>query len=347
MVSRQISIFSTCPHSRDALPGEYLRRVQSVARWSERSGCRGILIYANNSIVDPWLVAQHILASTNTLCPLVAVQPGYMHPFTAAKMVASLGMMYGRRIYLNMIAGGFQNDLRALNDHTPHDARYRRLTEYTLIVQQLLASDQSVTFEGDYYTVRNLRIQPTLSPELFPGIMISGSSPAGAKAAARTNATAIKYPERVEDEERLFSSRTGPCGVRMGIIARSTDDEAWQVAHQRYPAQRRGKILHRIARSISDSYWHRRLSDRARTIASEKNAYWLGPFENYHTFCPQLVGSYDRVAQELRGYMNIGHDTFILDIPASEAELEHIHEAFAKAGASGNTLAPHHQLYSI
>ena len=125
-------------------------------------------------IVDPWLVAQHILASTNALCPLVAVQPGYMHPFTAAKMVTSLGMMYGRRIYLNMIAGGFQNDLRALNDHTPHDDRYRRLTEYTLIIQQLLASDQGVTFEGDYYTVRNLRLQPTLPPELFPEIMISG-----------------------------------------------------------------------------------------------------------------------------------------------------------------------------
>ncbi len=347
MVSRQISIFSTCPHSRDESSQDYLSRVRNVAEWSERCGCHGMLIYADNSIVDPWLVAQHVLATTKSICPLVAVQPAYMHPFTAAKMVASLGLMYGRRIYLNMIAGGFRNDLLALNDQTPHDDRYHRLTEYTLIMQQLLASDQSVTFEGDYYTVRNLRIQPTLPPELFPGIMISGSSPAGAMAAVQTNAISIKYPERVVDEERHLSMQNGPCGVRMGIIARPTDEEAWQVAHQRYPAQRRGKILHRLARKISDSHWHRQLSLRAQTAVSDKSAYWLGPFENYHTFCPQLVGSYERVAHELRGYMNIGHDTFILDIPASESELRHIRTAFSKTGATGGSPRPHRQLHTI
>ena len=90
--------------------------------------------------MDPWLVSQIIIQSTEALCPLVAVQPVYMHPYSVAKMVASVGHLYGRRIYLNMVAGGFKNDLEALNDMTPHDRRYDRLIEYTAVIKELLAS---------------------------------------------------------------------------------------------------------------------------------------------------------------------------------------------------------------
>jgi hypothetical protein len=32
---------------------------------------------------------------------------------------------------MNMLAGGFKNDLITMNDSTPHDRRYDRPTEYT------------------------------------------------------------------------------------------------------------------------------------------------------------------------------------------------------------------------
>ena len=83
---------------------------------------------------NPWLVSQLIIEATERLCPLVAIQPVYMHPYSVAKMVTSLAHLYGRRLYLNMVAGGFVNDLAALNDTTPHDRRYERLVEYTTII---------------------------------------------------------------------------------------------------------------------------------------------------------------------------------------------------------------------
>ncbi|MCH2203126.1 MAG: LLM class flavin-dependent oxidoreductase [Fuerstiella sp.] len=331
MVARQNSVFSTCPQSKNEIPQDYLNRVRTVAQWSERFGCRGILVYADNGIVDPWLVTQEILQHTTELCPLVSVQPVYMHPYTVAKMVASLGHLYNRQIYLNMIAGGFRNDLIALNDNTLHDDRYLRLTEYTEIIRQLLSSDRSVTFEGRYYNVHNLKMTPPLSAELFPGIMMSGSSPAGAVAAAEVGAIAVKYPERVGDEPMIEPELAGPSGVRIGIITRNTTAEAWQVAHERFPADRRGQMLHRLAMQVSDSCWHQQLSKMANESAAKDNPNWLGPFENYRTFCPYLVGSYERVAQELRRYIDIGHDTFILDIPSSENELMHINIAFRQA----------------
>src|SRR5207237_9496798 len=110
-----LQVFSTCPSSL-ITPDNYLERVTQVARWSEHAGCTGILIYTDNSLVDPWLVAQKVIESTTLLSPLVAVQPVYMHPFAAAKMVASLGFLHGRRVFLNMVAGGFKNDVTALTD---------------------------------------------------------------------------------------------------------------------------------------------------------------------------------------------------------------------------------------
>ena len=134
-----IDVFSACPSSSTVDGHAYIQRVRDVARWSEQYGCKGILVYTDNSLIDAWLVSQIVIQHTTRLCPLVAVQPVYMHPYTVAKMVTSLGDLYGRRMYLNMVAGGFKNDLTALNDITPHDKRYDRLREYTLIIKGLLA----------------------------------------------------------------------------------------------------------------------------------------------------------------------------------------------------------------
>src|SRR5690606_27539223 len=109
-------------------------------------------------------------------------QPVYMHPYTVAKMVSSLAYLYERPVDLNMLAGGFKNDLVALGDHTPHDERYERTTEYALIVKRLLAGE-AVTVDGRYYDVKNLRLTPPLPDELMPRFLISGSSPAGLAAA--------------------------------------------------------------------------------------------------------------------------------------------------------------------
>jgi alkanesulfonate monooxygenase len=327
-------VFSTCPQSKGA-DDEYLSRVAEIARWSEEAGCEGMLVYTDNSLVDPWLVTQVALQSTERLCPLVAVQPVYMHPYSVAKMVASLAFMHGRRIYLNMLAGGFKNDLVALGDETPHDDRYLRTVEYTKIVTGLLEGE-TVTQSGRYYEVKNLRLTPEVPAELRPGLLMSGSSPAGLAAAEEIGATPVKYPKPPGEEE--LSGEAG-FGVRIGIVARDDADEAWRVAHERFPDTREGQIAHKVAMGVSDSHWHKQLSGRDGGDAAggeEPHPYWLWPFKNYHTFCPYLVGTHERVAEEVAGYMKLGAGTFILDIPASGEELEHIGKVFSTARASAS-----------
>jgi alkanesulfonate monooxygenase len=325
-----VEIFSTTPQSKDVDQAEYLKRVEDVARWSDEAGYRGILVYTDNGIVDPWLVSQIILQSTKQLAPLVAIQPIYMHPYTAAKMVSTLAFLHERRLYLNMLAGGFKNDLIALNDETPHDDRYVRTVEYTQIMKALLSSPDPVSFEGKYYKVTNLKMTPPLPEALYPGILISGSSDAGLAAAREIGATAVKYPkppgEEVDQRGDVIDS-----GVRVGIIAREDSDEAWRVGRERFPEDRKGQITHKVAMKVSDSQWHKQLSELGEQPVSDENPYWLGPFENYNTFCPYLVGSYDRVADEVARYISLGFTTFILDIPPSAEEIEHTAVVFDRA----------------
>ncbi len=325
-----IKVFSTCPPVREVERRLYAGRVAEVARWSEAAGCEGILVYTDNGMLDPWLVAQLIVQATERLCPLVAVQPVYMHPYSVAKMVSTLAHLHGRRTYLNMVAGGFRNDLLALGDDTPHDERYDRVTEYTEIIVRLTAGAGPVSHDGRFYRVKNLRLTPPVAPDRAPGVMISGSSPAGMAAARALNAIAIKYPRPAGEEESHFGD-PDECGMRIGVVAREGAEEAWRVALARFPEDRQGRIAHRLAMQVSDSHWHRQLSELAHDAAAGGNPYWLGPFKNYKTFCPYLVGDYGSVAEELRRYMALGFSTFVLDIPASEEELGHVRSAFRRA----------------
>jgi len=324
----RIAVFSTCPPVTDGTQG-YRQRVIEVARWSERAGCEGILIYTDNRQLDPWLTAQLVLEHTERLSPLVAVQPIYMHPYSVAKMVTSLAVLFGRRVHLNMVCGGFKNDLAVLDDDTPHDRRYQRLVEYTSIVQRLLTGGPPLCFEGELYRLSGLRLTPALPPHLQPDIFVSGSSSAGVAAARALGAVAVQYPGPEAADHPLDGTEGLRRGIRIGIIARESEAEAWQVAHRRFAPDRAGQLTHQLAAKISDSVWHRRLSAiDASAGAAGDQPYWLVPFQNYKSMCPYLVGSRRRVRDELGRYFEMGFDRVILDVPPDEEELQETRAAF-------------------
>ena len=328
-------LYSTAPPYRGEDPGDYARHVASVARWSEQAGCSGILVYTDNGLLDPWLCAQIVLQSTREIVPLVAVQPFYMHPYSVAKMISTLTFLYGRRIDLNMVAGGFKNDLVALGDDTPHDRRYDRLIEFTTIITRLVAGAGPVTFQGEFFRVQNLTLTPKVPRELQPRVLASGSSEAGLAAARALGALPVHYPAPAAELGETSKREDGTFGIRVGIVARDAEDDAWEIARKRFPEDRAGQLTHQLAMKVSDSSWHHRLSGLAKEQA-ERDAYWMVPFTNYKTFCPYLVGTYDRVGAELAHYFEKGCSTMILDVPIGAEELEHVTRAIRQGSAQAS-----------
>jgi alkanesulfonate monooxygenase len=329
---KPLRVFSTCPAS-NLVTGDYRAAMKEAAVLSERAGCEGMLVYTDNGLLDPWLVSQLILECTTSIAPLVAVQPVYMHPYSVAKMVTTLGALHGRRVALNFVAGGFKNDLIALDDNTPHDRRYDRIVEYVTIINGLLRGD-TVTLEGEFYRVRNLRLTPPLDAALLPTVTLSGSSEAGNTAAAKIGAIAVEYPKPVQEYGSEPKEDGRDRGIRIGIVARERSDEAWRAARERFPEDRKGQLKHELAMKVSDSEWHKQLSKIDPASREESDPYWLIPFQHYKTFCPYLVGDYDRVAAEVSRYVRAGYSTIILDVPESAREMEHIGEVLRRAAAA-------------
>jgi len=326
-----IDVISTCPASTEVTHTLYLQQVINVARWSEAWGCAGTLIDADYSLVDPWLVAYTILRHTRTLCPLVAVQPLYMHPYAVAKIVSTIGCLYGRRVSLNMDPATFENDLAPPNDSTRFGKPYDRLVEYTLVIKKLLGSPGPLTYHGKFYTVDQVKLAPVAPPELFPAIFVPESPETGANAAARLGAIAVKCP-KVANEETGPSDKSVKFAIRIGILAREDADEAWTIAQTRFPEDRRGQLTRQLARKVSDSTQAQEFG--VPTPGVRKGPYWFGPIRSHRTMCPYLVGSYEEVAGEIATYVRMGYRTLILDIPPNAEEFGHLAVVFDQLDSS-------------
>ena len=148
----------------------------------------------------------------------------------------------------------------------------------------------------------------------------------------------MKYPRPPADENGRGPTDVIGFGMRVGVITRETSAEAWDVAYRLFPKSRKGQLTHQLAMKVTDSRWHRQISELGAYTDTHESPYWLGPFENYKTFCPYLVGSYARVSDEIGGYLERGFRTFILDIPPSQEELLHAGRAFRRAAQT--TLSP-------
>lgn len=322
-----VTIYSTC---RSAT----LRELLDIARWAEEAGCRGALMYTDSASVDVWMAAQATIVNTAAFVPLVAVQPIDMAPFALARAVSSLARLYGRRVDLNFVSGGFSRDLAVQGDDLPHDARYDRLTEYATIVQMLLGGG-AASYAGQYYTVRRARLTAPVPPDLLPTAYVSGSSAASLRAGESLGIGQLSAPLLPQDHASpdLRKNKFGS-GIDIGIIARDDSSEAWRIARKRFPADPEGAERMKLLLSASVSSWQPQLASVPIADEGEGGAYWLVPFRYHHSFAPYLVGSHDEVAQAVTTYLNGGIRTFVLDIPAEPDDLHHARIAIERAVAA-------------
>jgi alkanesulfonate monooxygenase len=319
---REVRAFAINPRSRD------WREIETCIHRSARQGWTGVLLWTgNDTYVEPWLAAQYIMAQTESLSPLVAVNPVYMHPFAAAKMVSSLTYLYRRKVFLNMVSGTVLSHLEALGDHLSHDERYERLGEYIAIMQSLLGG-KPVSFDGRYYRVAHLQLLPAVPAETWPEFLLAGQSASAQRVCERTGAISLRMLQPALEQAHVASR-----GIGFGMVARDTREEAWSAARLLFPADREAQVLLDMSMANTDSSWKQRLHSVAHLPELTEEGYWLGPFRNFQADSPYFVGSYSRAADLFRGLVEKGVDLVVLDVPANDEEYEHVARVFALASA--------------
>ena len=324
MSNARLRVFPAVSRNRD--PATYVDELMQVAHFADRNGLAGILLFEGNDVfVQPWAMAQHIVAQTRRNSPLIAVNPVYMHPFTAAKLVSSFAQLYGRKLYLNMITGTAVSDLQALGDECPHADRYVRLGEFIQVVRLLLASARPIDFRGKFYTASGLHLHYRPPADLLPEFLIAGQSDAAQRVASETGC--IKMQMLPPDHDRGIEAP----GLNFGIFAREGREAARRAATERFCDSAEGRELLTLTMENTDSVWKRRLYD-GQAAEMRDNGYWLLPFLTFQADCPYLVGSYAETGAKLRRFADQGLTTIMLDMIADENEMRHVGKALEASG---------------
>ena len=201
LFDRTIEVFSISPRTLNAQ--EYWVNIDKTIELSEKYNYSGILLFTgHDTYVEPWMIANIVLSRTKRLAPLIAVNPIYMHPFTVAKNINSLAYLYDRKIFVNCVTVTAKVDLVAFNDELNHDERYDRLVDYFSLVRSLLESSEPISYNGKFYSVKNIHLRPKIDNHLLPEYFLAGFSAGAETSSHKIGATWMNmaYPVKANLE---------------------------------------------------------------------------------------------------------------------------------------------------
>ena len=315
----------------------YLDYVAEVARAAEISGFQGGLIPSFPMTDEPWAISSFLAQETKTFRFMIAFQPGFLNPVVAARMTASLQRISGGRALYNVITGGGGPSQLWWGDSVPHDDRYTRTTEF-LDVLRGVWNGGPFSYQGKFYRVEDAGLPEQLSREDFPEIYFSGSSDAALVSAAKHADYYLSWLEPSAQIAEKFArakertvqlGRRIKCAIRVDIVARPTEEEAWAEVKRGFdgvdPA-----LLEKLRNSVAagDSVGAaRQYNQRSNTINSYKDLImephvWSGFNLLRGGQTNGIVGSYEQVAEKLDQLVGLGADAFIL------ASTPHLEEAY-------------------
>jgi alkanesulfonate monooxygenase len=299
----------------------YLRQIAQAA---DNLGYFGVLLPTGRSCEDSWVVASALAPLTERLRYLVAVRPGLQSPTVAARMTATLDRVSQGRLLINVVTGGDPTENKGDGIFLSHDERYEVTREFLAVFNALLAGD-TVNFQGKHIRIEDGRLffPPIQTPR--PALYFGGSSAAAIDVAAESIDKYLTWGEPpAQVAEKLapvaaLAARKGrqvSFGIRLHVIVRDTDAEAWTAAEELIRHVSDDTIA--SAQSIfarMDSIGQKRMlqlhGGRRDKLEVSPNL-WAGVGLVRGGAGTALVGDPQTVAMRMKEYMALGIDTFIM-----------------------------------
>ncbi|KHD84592.1 FMNH2-dependent alkanesulfonate monooxygenase [Bacillus ginsengihumi] len=312
---------------------------KQVAQAADRLGFTGVLIPTGKSCEDPWLLASSLVPVTERLKFLVAVRPGLMLPSVAARMASTLDRISNGRVLINVVAGGDPVELAGDGVFLSHDERYEATDEFLTVWKGLL-NQEKVDFKGKFIEVKGGELLFPTTSGTNPPIYFGGSSPAGQAVAAKHSDVYLTWGEPPEQVERKIKEvrrlaelegRTVRFGIRLHVIVRETEKEAWEAADRliQYLDDDTIKAA-QSAFARMDSVGQKRMANlhdagsRREQLEISPNL-WAGIGLVRSGAGTALVGDPNQVAARMKEYADLGIETFVL------SGYPHLEEAYQVA----------------
>jgi alkanesulfonate monooxygenase len=307
---------------------------KQVAVAADSLGYEGVLLPTGRSCEDSWILASSLIDVTRQLKFLVALRPGIIQPAQTARMAATLDRISGGRLLVNLVTGGDPEELEGDGLFLPHAERYELSREFLTIWREVLAKShdgEAFDFDGKHLQVKGAKLlyPPINNP--YPPVFFGGSSPEAHELAAEQLDTYLTWGEppaavaaKVADirERAAKHGRTLSFGIRLHVIVRETEDEAWRAAA--------GLVSHLDEATVAaaqkkfaqmDSVGQRRMAELNKGKFNKDNIrdglevspnLWAGVGLVRGGAGTALVGNPQQVADRIQEYADLGLEYFIL-----------------------------------
>ena len=233
----------------------------------------------------------------------------FQHPVMLARQASALDDLSSGRMVLGLGAG-WQPDEHERWGYPLGDkaTRLARFEEGLEVITQLLRSDEPVTFEGEYFQLKEARLLPRPQRAGGPPIMIGGNGkkrtlPLVAKYADIHN-TFHQTPESMQE----YSEHLDELLIAEG---RKPEDVKRTVMLLVYCGQDDAELKARAKNEYQT--WAPQVADESFERLIETLEPILGPFLATigATFCP-IVGSPEEVVTQLKAYADVGIEEVII-----------------------------------
>ncbi len=277
---------------------------------------------------DVWVLAGALLSYTERLKFLVAIHPGLVAPTLLAKMAATLQEFSRGRLLINVVSGDAKM-LGAYGMTMPHDERYDMADEYLQIWHRLFAGE-TVDFKGRHFQTEGAKLALPVGQGIEPPpLWFGGSSDKAIEVAAKHVETYLSWgetPNQIGAKVDLVKARAEQLGreleygIRLYVIVRDTDEEAWAAAADLYGRMdERAIAANQRFVGKTDSVGQQRMTamhggqkpENLRDLEIAPNL-WAGIGLVRPGPGTAIVGSPDTVIRTLEAYKKAGVNTFNL-----------------------------------
>ncbi len=312
----------------------YLRQ---IAQAVDDLGYTGALLPTGRSCEDAWVVASTLASVTQKMRFLVAIRPGLMSPGVAARMAATFDRLSNGRLLINVVTGGDPVELAGDGVHLSHGSRYE-LTEEFLTVWRAVSSGEETNFNGEYFNIEGGKLLFPSVQAPYPPLWFGGSSAIAQKIAAKHVDVYLTWgeppqqvAEKIDTVRRLAAAegRTLKFGIRLHVIVRETQSEAWEAAEKliSYVDEEAISSAQKVYARL-DSEGQRRMTqlhNGSREALEISPNLWAGVGLVRGGAGTAIVGDPETVAARMLEYADLGIDTFII------SGYPHLEEAYRVA----------------
>ena len=298
--------------------------VKQIAVALDHLGYYGVLLPTGSGCEDAWITAAALIPETERLRFLIAIRPSLMLPSVSARMAATFDRISRGRLIVNVVTGGGQERMAAEGNFSDESKKYEVTDEFLTIWKQLLENGEA-TFKGEHLQIEGgiAPLRPIQKP--YPPVWFGGSSGEGIRVGAKHADVYLTWgepPTQVREKiarakERADKyERTIRFGIRLHVVVRETESQAWDAANDllRYLSDETIEAAQAwLARDGSEG--QRRMQalhggSRDNLVVSPN--LWAGLGLARSGAGTALVGSPGIVAERMLEYADLGIDTFIL-----------------------------------